>query len=314
MHVTAPDGRLPIPQPSSTQTTDHIQLSRQGQWRVLRQSLLLAAAAFAAAPALLLLDIGEQAVLGMQRLSAKAASYLQPHAGQQQHVQQDHQLSGVQQQPEIDTKRRTRPLLPVWPPISYICLALAPLGLFLLPRYQQPRTALPVLLLVASWVAQAYLNLPLTVLARVKGFHAGQPAAPAWAPMPGSTGMGPVHAAAGQRIPAAASVAVQLFSLLQMGGDLFRCACCCWMVWVLVGAAAVPADTIGQVGSVGALWAALQHCLSASSAAQMVGAASVAAVAMRDLIQHWWSAACAVLLCGGGAAVYGLSVVSRCRL
>jgi len=314
MHVTAPDGRLPSPKPSSTQTSDHIQPSQQVQWRVLRQSLLLGAAAFVAAPALLLLDIGEQAVLGMQRLSARAVSYLQPHACQQQHVQQDQQLSGLQQQPEIDTKRRARPLLPVWPPISYIGLALAPLGLFLLPGYQQCRTGPPVLLLVASWVAQAYLNLPLTVLARVKGVHGGRPAAPAWAPTPGSTGMGPQPAAAGQQLPAGGTVAVQLFSWLQTVGDLFRCACCCWMVWVSVAAAAVPAETASQVGSVSTLWAALQQCLNATSAAHLVGAAGIAAVAMRDVIQHWWSKACTVLMCGGSAAVYALSVVSRCRL
>ena len=75
------------------------QQHRNTSWATLQQCTLLAAAALGAAPALLLLDIAEQALLGLGAVRQHMRGSLGADKQQRQH-----------QQP--------RPLLPLWPQLG----------------------------------------------------------------------------------------------------------------------------------------------------------------------------------------------------
>jgi hypothetical protein len=281
----------------------------------LLQCTLLAAAAVAAAPALLLLDTAEQAILGWDRLK-QHASFAVAQASNQ-HPQQQ------QQQAVVGGQRTARPLLPLWPPVLPIIGAVAPLGLLLLPQCRQACMT-PALLLGGSLLLQAYLNLQLAVLTRVAG-RTATAALPAWAASPttnttaAAAAAAPLGAAAAgdaDRLPAQASwlaaAAVKLFAWLQVAGDWLRLVCCTWIALLAVQATIVQAVSEPDYAVI--LLGVLQSCFQVTDLAHMVAAASAAAVAFQQLVQAWWGAACVVAVCCGSAAVYGLSALARCNV
>lgn len=284
------------------------------RWRTLLPCTLLAAAAVAVAPALLLLDTAEQAILGWDRLKQHASFALAQ--ARSQHSQQQ------QQQSPVGGQRMPRPLLPLWPPVVHIIVAVAPLGLLLLSQCRQACLA-PALLLGASLLLQAYLNLQLTVFTRVRG-RAATAAPAAWAATPSTRTAAAAAASLGAEAAAgvanrwraraswSATAAVKLFAWLQVAGDALRLICCGWMAWMAVHATAVQAAS--QPDHAAILWGALQRCLQPTDLGQTVAAASAAAVALQHLVQLWWGSACIVAVCCGSAAVYGLSAFAHCNV
>lgn len=260
-------------------------------WATLQQCALLAAAALGAAPALLLLDVAEQALLGLGAVRQHMCSSLD---------------ADKQQRPN-----QPRPLLPLWPPVVPVALAVAPLGLLVVPACRQACAA-PALLLGASLVLQAYLNLGLVVWARARGNSKPTTAAapPAWAD---SALCNNATAAAAQPVQAASqpsAAATALFAWVQMAGDCLRVGYSGCMAWLAAQAVAVRAAAQPDHASI--LVHALQQCvLHPADSSHVVAAASVAATAAQHLVHVWWSAGCVAAVCGGSAAVYGLSVLSR---
>lgn len=294
---------------------------RQHRWRVLGQCLLLGAAATCAAPGLLLLDIGEQATLGMQGLQQAAAL-------SRQHKHHKHQ------QRRSSAFTPARPLLPLWPPVLPMVLAVAPVGLLLLSLLSLlfPTTAcrhltyvaVPALLLGASIALQGFVNLGLVVAARVKGTTSTSPAAAAhWAGDNSSSTSDSAPAGVGGltkqqddrgRGSEAAAAAVRLYVWTQVGGDLFRAACACSIAWL--AAQAMVAATSGASGSSSGavLVHSLQQCVRSADAGQLVAAASVASAALQSVVAVCWPHICILGVCAGSAAVHCCSIISRCHV
>lgn len=287
-------------------STPSTRARRSGRARVLWQCLLLAGSALAAAPALVLLDTAEQCELALMRLR--------------------HQAHNVQLHAQVGRRNMGRPLLPLWPPAMPMALAVAPAGLLLLPACQQAGLQAPVLLLCGSLVLQACINLQLAVCARMAGSHAAAEAGPAWAAS-ASSGLGPVAAGAASLAPPGgpatgccqqamghaaqpsrlAAAAVPLLARLQVVGDALRCACACCIVWRYVHAAAASSSSAAVV------WHAVQQCCTGASTAHCVAAASAVARVLQQDVAALLQGLAVLAVCGASAAVYGLSLLSRCQ-
>jgi hypothetical protein len=202
-----------------------------------------------------------------------------------------------------------RPLLPLWPPVVPVALALAPLSLMVVPACRQACAA-PALLLGTSLVLQAYVNLGLVMLGRASGGSKPTTAVvpPAWADS--AVCSNAIAAAGPQAVSQPRAAATALFAWVQTAGDCLRVGCSGCMAWLAVQAVAVRSAAQPDHGSI--LLHALQQCvLPAADWTHVVAAASVAATAAQQLVHVWWSAGCVAAVCGGSAAVYGLSVLSR---
>lgn len=284
-----------------------------GSWRSFRQCMLLAAAAIGAAPALLLLDTAEQAVLGMQHLQQRVLTSVTP----QQQVQGQKQRSSSTPYSQPHTKHaHVRRLLPLWPPVLPLTLAVAPLGLLLLECRQACLT--PILGLSASLLLQAYANLLLVIWARVKGSQATTAPA-AWAAAAAVSSTYPaaqLSAAAVLGAPvqgwSSGGLTVELFSWLQLVGNAVRCACCCCIAWLAIQAVHGHAAGVGDQAA-GILWGAVQQLAHAANLAHGVAAMAAAAAAMQQLARVWLPSVCVAAVSLASAGVYGASLLSRCN-
>jgi hypothetical protein len=284
-----------------------------GSWRSFRQCMLLAAAAIGAAPALLLLDTAEQAVLGMQHLQQRVLTSVTP----QQQVQGQKQRGSSTSCSQPHTKHaHVRRLLPLWPPVLPLTVAVAPLGLLLL---ECRRSCLsPILGLGASLLLQAYANLLLVIWARVKGSQA-MAAPAAWAAAAAVSSTYPAAQASAAAVLGApvqgwssGGLTVKLFSWLQLAGDTVRCACCCCIAWLAIQAVHGHAAGVGDQAA-GILGGAVQQFAHAANLAHGVAAMAAAAAAMQQLARVWLPSVCVAAVSLASAGVYAASLLSRCN-